>query len=441
MHDDNLNEIIKDFKRGNSRAFNQIYSQTHRLVYKCAFSMLKNENDANDVVQNVYIKVYDKIGNLRDESKFQSWLMSVTYNEAKNLLSSQKKYTENVNCDIDISENDWISLDSGSECSFENDYIERETNDIIKCLIDNLPGEQKEVLMLYYFEEKDVSSIANILKCPKGTVKSRLNYSRKSLKKSINQYEERNQIKLHSGIAALINIECMNKIFRNDIAFKTAVAGIASVCAVTYGVTVFEINQNDDINNVYNYEYVSDTEETTETTTLITDITSDESAEYNTEIPVYETEKYIEQIKTQTYYTSNQDLPETVQSEIDENNETAVQTDLTEGFNEEFMPANDEDFHIHEENDEIKSYFYKDNRGDMPYFFEDEHKSESMPPYFIDENNDFNPEIYENPEDKYKIPPYEENDDKQLPENPEDKYKIPPYEENDDKQLPENPED
>ncbi|MGN1412052.1 MAG: sigma-70 family RNA polymerase sigma factor [Oscillospiraceae bacterium] len=268
-----LDSAVNNFKDGNKYAFTQIYKDTNRLVYKCAFDLVKNDSDANDIVQNVYLKVYNKIHTLDDTSKFKSWLLSITYNEAKNLLISQQRYNQHVDTNVDIFEDEDLCQSENEELSPDELYSINETNKNIKDLINTLPYEQREVLKLYYFEEKDVNTIATILKCPKGTVLSRLNYARKKLKKSIEEYESKNQVRLHSSILAWINIEYLDNLKKCNRFGKISAVGISTIGTVAIGFNVYGIynNWNDNYQNDLNsnnYAYVTTID--TETTTTFT---------------------------------------------------------------------------------------------------------------------------------------------------------------------------
>ena len=123
-------------------------------MYRFAFSIVKNETDAEDVVAETIKKAY---------GKFKRWIMSILANEAKRMMSKRNK--------------EILTDDSNT---FENNYY---MNDLeLKHLVNSLPAEFREVVILYYYERFTVKEIAQILEVSVGTVKSRLSRAREKLK-------------------------------------------------------------------------------------------------------------------------------------------------------------------------------------------------------------------------------------------------------------------
>ena len=88
--------IIKLILAGNTQLYHELIRPYERSVYMMALSLLRNEADAEDVAQEAFLKAFDKLGSFRFESKFSTWLISITLNEARGRLPSQRLSSRRV---------------------------------------------------------------------------------------------------------------------------------------------------------------------------------------------------------------------------------------------------------------------------------------------------------------------------------------------------------
>lgn len=153
-----LKELFYRIKNGDKEtATEELYNKYHNVVYGIAFSILKNKEDAEDAMQNVFIKLYNLDTSLVPESKESTWLYTVAKNEAIEIIRKKK---ENINLD-DIYEigNEDNDLDEIiDEISFNN-------------LISKLNCKEKEIISLKIISNLSFKEIANLLGEPIGTVK------------------------------------------------------------------------------------------------------------------------------------------------------------------------------------------------------------------------------------------------------------------------------
>ena len=140
------------------------YSNT---VYRVAYSILKNETDAEDIFQETFIKFYKNIEKMKNEEYEKAWLIRVTINNCNMLLRKKK-----------IRKEDEITEE------IPDTYEEKE--DILK-LVNNLPAKYRLVIYLYYYEGYKISEISKILKESEGTIKSRLSRAREYLEKMVKE--------------------------------------------------------------------------------------------------------------------------------------------------------------------------------------------------------------------------------------------------------------
>ena len=93
MSNTNWHELVNQAKKSDQSAITQLYELTNQNAYFVAISMMKNEDDTFDVLQNAYIKAYNKLDTLENPEKFQSWLNQIVSNECKMALRKHKDYS------------------------------------------------------------------------------------------------------------------------------------------------------------------------------------------------------------------------------------------------------------------------------------------------------------------------------------------------------------
>ena len=168
----------------------KIYNEGYRSVYWTAMALLKNEADAEDVVQDTFVSFIESYGNIEDTTKVVALLKKIAANKSLNRLKSVR--TENV--DEEVLE----TLEQVPENFLPDSIVESaETRRIVMDIIENsLSEDVRRTIILFYFNEMSTKEIADALGVPQGTVLWRLNYARKKIKKEVEKYEEENNTKL-----------------------------------------------------------------------------------------------------------------------------------------------------------------------------------------------------------------------------------------------------
>lgn len=142
------------------------------------------KEDAEDIVQNSFIKMYRNINDFDTSLKFSSWAYRITHNELIDWYRKQKSRPQ-----ISISSNDEDVFSSiAGDINIEKEAIEQETKKEIKKVVETLDLKYQEVVMLRFFEEKSYEEIADILQIPAGTVAIRLSRAKKILEESLQSY-------------------------------------------------------------------------------------------------------------------------------------------------------------------------------------------------------------------------------------------------------------
>lgn len=192
--------LFTDYCGGNKDAFAQLYTETLDYTYRIVRLFIASEQDAEDMVQNVYLKVLEKADTLKNPDCFYTWLRRVTENECKNHLKKHKPVLwSGTQEDFDSSINSERDIVS-TEVSVETD----EVNKMLFEAIETLPQEKQVCLQLFYFEGADIAEIASALGIPQGTVKTRLFVSRKKLEKELKKSGVGKDVFYSVGIIPLI---------------------------------------------------------------------------------------------------------------------------------------------------------------------------------------------------------------------------------------------
>lgn len=193
------NSITREVKRlqaGDGTAFENLYNLTAGTAWFTALKIVKNEHDAQDVLQESYMVVLDKINNLENPEQFMSWFNMIVANKAKELLRKNNKYVfvdEPENPEVFGIPDEYDCSDDGGWTINPADITEKKDFQLqIMALIDNLSDDKRTVIMLYYFNELSVKQISESLDISEGTVKSRLFYAKNDLTKGIKEIEKKN---------------------------------------------------------------------------------------------------------------------------------------------------------------------------------------------------------------------------------------------------------
>lgn len=188
-----LREAIERLKSGDQDAFHIFYIHTYQFVYARAKFTIRDEHEAQDLMQEVYLAVYRNIGSLKNTDSVYSWLGGITLRQGMKLVNRKKR-------NILLSEDqEGMFEDLPDESRGTEERIARaEEIQIMKDCIYELSEEQRAVVLAYYYDEMKVEEIARLLEISEGTVKSRLYHARKRLKASLAELEKKQGYRLYS---------------------------------------------------------------------------------------------------------------------------------------------------------------------------------------------------------------------------------------------------
>ena len=225
-----LKRLVELAKTGDQQAIAQLYEQTSRRAYYLAKQLVKDEDQAQDIVQDAYVKVFTNLPLLEQVENFQGWLNTIVVNRSKDYLKKKKPmlFSQMVSEEDEGSELDFE--DEGGYFSPDQKVDYAETKRLIQGMIDRLPQEQRMAIVLFYLEEMPVKQIARVMECSEGTVKSRLNYGRKAIKAQVLELEKKG-----TKLYCVPFIPFLYWLFRQQV-LSTVVPGAVGKAAVAAGV-------------------------------------------------------------------------------------------------------------------------------------------------------------------------------------------------------------
>ncbi len=190
----NLKKLARHVRRaqsGSKHALSELYEMTSPYVYYYALTMLCDEEKARDASQEIFVTVFEKLHSLRDPQAFLGWLKAITANYCTTRLKGDT-----------ISEVITDTLpDDDPQIDPESFVESQEIRDAVSSAVETLSPRQREVIMMYYYEELSVKEISDILDISEGTVKSRLHYARENLKTELERYQNLSGVPLMSCLS------------------------------------------------------------------------------------------------------------------------------------------------------------------------------------------------------------------------------------------------
>lgn len=189
-----IKELVSSAKSGNKKSFDKLYELTHNDVWYNCLSLLKDEENAKDIMQETYITAFLKLDTLKDEEKFCGWVTTIAVNLCKKKLKGKVEYQIDDEVLITEAETDELMLPEEYITKTEKRKV------LLQIMEDTLSFNQYQTVLMFYFDEMSISEIAQGFEISEGTVKSRLNSSRAKMKTAIEDYEKKSGDKLHGVV-------------------------------------------------------------------------------------------------------------------------------------------------------------------------------------------------------------------------------------------------
>ena len=230
--DKELVQALNKAVAGEEEGFNIIYQRTYSYVYARCRMIMKNEDDAQELLQETYLQAYRSLDKLENVNGIFAWIGAIAYNQGMKVFRKKKEVLldEDGQGLFEVQETADVSTLPGHEMEL------KETADIVKDIIEELPDVQRAVITAYYYDEMSVSKIAGLMGTSTGTIKSRLNYARKHIQESVEAKEKQMGIKLHSVSIPVLILALQGKANAMSMPAEIAEANYAAICSES-GIT------------------------------------------------------------------------------------------------------------------------------------------------------------------------------------------------------------
>ena len=174
--------LIDAIRSGDTKAYAQLVNRYKDLVYTLALRMVKHREEAEEVAQDTFVKVFRSLNRFKGDSKFSTWIYRITYNTSLDRLKKNKKHYNDIEID-DYTFNQLGTIDNALD-----NLINEEKSKLIRQCIDKLPEDSSSLLTLFYFEELSLDEISKIINIEANTVKVKLFRARKKLAVILEQF-------------------------------------------------------------------------------------------------------------------------------------------------------------------------------------------------------------------------------------------------------------
>jgi RNA polymerase sigma-70 factor (ECF subfamily) len=180
-------QLIRRVCGGESEAFEELVRPYERMVYLTAISILRNQADAEEVAQDAVLKAFSKLSSFRGECKFSTWLVQITYNQARMRLRKDRRYLyESLDDPQQDSEGDYWPRDFADWRPIPSELLEEnETRQALQDAINSLSPTYREIVVLRDVQNLSVRDAATILGLSEATVKTRLHRARLLLRDAL----------------------------------------------------------------------------------------------------------------------------------------------------------------------------------------------------------------------------------------------------------------
>jgi len=182
--------VLQRAKEGDLKAFEEIYQMYHRRIYNAVYGMLGDPDDAQDVTQDVFMRLYDALPTLRADEAFSTYLYRIALNLCRDRARRKKRVrfqsmdTPRADDEGDVEPMEFPDGGKLPEEILTSDELQRRVREAVL----TLSNDHKAVIVMHHFQGMEVNDIARILGVPTGTVKSRLARGRDQLHRKLRSY-------------------------------------------------------------------------------------------------------------------------------------------------------------------------------------------------------------------------------------------------------------
>jgi RNA polymerase sigma-70 factor (ECF subfamily) len=175
-------ELARRCRAGEPEAFRAVMRRYNRRLFRIAYSILKDADEAEDAVQETYLRAFQSLTQLQDPARFATWLATIAVNEARGRLRRGRR---SAPLDDTMLQAEIVPMFTEPSASPERLALSGELRRVLERAIDDLPGPFRTVFMLRGVEGFDVAETAACLGIPAATVKTRFHRARALLRQSL----------------------------------------------------------------------------------------------------------------------------------------------------------------------------------------------------------------------------------------------------------------
>lgn len=173
--------IIESVLRGNRDAYASIIDEYQSMVFRYTWQIVKNQDIAEDLTQETFIKAYEKLHQYRTDAAFKGWLLRIARNNAMNYFRKNK--TQDVSLDEDNGLQEYLPETKSK--SPDKAAIDSEKEEILNRAISQLSKEKREIILLHYYEEMSLAEIAELMDKKTGAIKTAIHRIRLEIREII----------------------------------------------------------------------------------------------------------------------------------------------------------------------------------------------------------------------------------------------------------------
>ncbi len=181
--------LIKQAKKGNEKAFETIVHLYEGRIYSYTYRLLENREDAQEITQETFIKLWGALADFREEASLSTYLFRIAKNASLDRLRKKKEPTLSLREPSPEEEPYFLSVpDPEPEHNPAEAFLKQERIRILRRAVSQLPRDAREILILREFQNLSYTEIGKILEVEDGTVRSRLSRARMKLKKILEEW-------------------------------------------------------------------------------------------------------------------------------------------------------------------------------------------------------------------------------------------------------------
>lgn len=246
-------ELIERIRRGDKDSFDILYREYSERLYKYIFRIVKNHHDAEDILEETFLKLIENIGELKYTFAFEIWVYKTARNTALHFLEKKDNSAAvKPDCELD----DLRDIPDGF-ISLPEDYaVRKDIAAEVDAAVCALSDEQRETIRLKYYEDKTIAEIAEIMHVSEGTVKTRLSLAKKHLAKKLEKLKGNDSVFIFVPMGSLLSSAKRSVRVSKRPVFVLKLAGAAACAGIAVmGLGAFLNNDSEDNNNFGYYRY------------------------------------------------------------------------------------------------------------------------------------------------------------------------------------------